>query len=130
MKITTLVFPTLLSVCLSCSGALKNVEDKGTTAGNTFIACAKADIGQTIPEIGITLLADVTQILMAGSGNYIDALDALGEKYGQEAEACAVKAVETVLTAGNGSGSAAHVAESPAASRAASMIRNKGWQFK
>ncbi len=124
MKTKISIVAILFALSASCSG----VEKVATTVVDTFIDCGKADIGQTVPEIGLTILAVATQVLMAGEGNYVAKLDELGVKYGNDAEACAVKAIDTVLTAGTGSVS--HSASPAAASRAESVMSAKGWKFK
>lgn len=122
-------FTVIIAALLLSTSCVDTIKDKGTTIGNTFIDCEKADIGRTIPEVGLTILAVVTQILMAGEGNYEAKLDEIGAKYGNDTEACAVLAINTVLTGGN-TGSASHTALSPAAARALSMIKSKGWKFE
>lgn len=123
MKLKISIITIFSVLFISCA----SVEKVGTTAVDTFIACEKADIGQTIQEVGLTILAVATQILMAGN-DYIAKLDEIGTKYGNDTEACAVKAIDTVLT--SGTGSASHSLSPEAAARAESMIRAKGWKFK
>lgn len=120
---------SIISVLLifGCGGVPKAVKDGGKTAVDSFIDCAKADIGRTIPEFGLTILAVATQILMAGEGNYVEKLDDIGKKYGNDAEACAVKAVSTALS--SGSSSPSH-SMSPALGRSSAMMSSKGWKFK
>lgn len=128
--ITVIIFA--LSGCPSDTGTgggtINSIEDKAKTAGKTFWDCEKADIGKTVPEVGLTVLAVVTQIIAAGADNYKSKLDEIGSKYGQDTEACAVQAVLTVFTAAQGSG--ASTSMSPAAARASSMIAEKHWQYK
>jgi len=127
MKTKIMIIVSIFTLAISsCTG--QTLKDDSTLAKNTFIDCMKADIGQTIPEVGLTLLAVVTQILMAGAGNYVTQLDDIGLKYGADAEACAVKAVNTVLGAATGTPS--HAEPSPALARASSVISSKGWKFK
>lgn len=127
MKINT-VIATSLALVISCAGVKQSVENGAVKAKDTFVECVKADIGRTIPEVGLTILAAITQILMAGPDNYVTKLDEIGNKYGEDAEACAVKTVNTVLTAGDGT-NLTH-AMSPAATRAAAVLSSKGWKFK
>lgn len=128
MKTRIMIVISIFALCLSsCGGVAKTVKEGGTTAVDSFIECAKADIGRTIPEVGLTILAVVTQILMAGEGNYVAKLDEIGDRYGNDAEACAVKAVNTALS--SGSSTPSHTM-SPALGRSAAVIKTKGWKFK
>lgn len=122
-----LIIIALITSFISCSGTTQKIKDGATTAKDTFIECAKADIGRTLPEIGLTILAHVTQILMAGEGNYLAKLDEIGTEYGNDTEACAVKAVNTVLSGGT---SGPIHTMSPALARSATVISSKGWKFK
>lgn len=119
MRITSIL---VLVVALSGCSWLKG---KGLAAGTAFVDCAKADIGQTVADIGMTLLGVVAQIVEAGADGWKQELDTLGLKYGGDAEACAVLAVETVLTAGP----SATASMSPGALRARDFITAKAWKF-
>lgn len=52
MNIKNLIIISIISSFISCSGAAQKIKDGATTATDTFIECAKADIGRTMPEIG------------------------------------------------------------------------------
>ena len=102
-------------------------QSKAPAVEAALINCAKADVGQTVVEVGLTLLADVATIIEGGADGWQAALDQLGAKYGSDAEACAVKAVATVLTSRPSSSEAAN---DPAAARAQAFVTTKGWRFK
>lgn len=89
--------------------------------GGALIDCAKQDLGQLVGDQ--TLLAVVTTDL--AQGDYAAALDALIGKVGQDALACAVKAVETVAT----SGRPATSEPSPLALHAQAEIATHKWQY-
>lgn len=83
---------TLLAVVLSaCTPTTR------ATVESDAIDCATQDVGKTVTEVGLTLLADVAIIVEAGAQGWKDALDALGKKYGGDAVACAAKDVLDAL---------------------------------
>ncbi len=90
----------LALLCASCASVDKLTATPvaaAAAAGDAFVSCAKADITQLLPEIGISLLADVVGLLSSAPTDYEAQLDQLGGKVGGDALACSVLAVETVL---------------------------------
>lgn len=61
----------------------------GTVVETAAIDCAKQNLGQTVEAVGLTILADVAQIIQAGKDGWQAALDKLGAQYGSDAIQCA-----------------------------------------
>jgi len=118
----------ILSVVLSFATLSSCGSSQGTQVKDTAIACATVDIGQTIPEIGMTVFQDVMTIIQAGSAGWESALEQIGTKYGYDALACAVKAAADALAAHPAG--AAGAPPSAAALRAKSFIDNKSYKFR
>lgn len=105
----------------SCSGTKLNTVEQG------FIDCAKVDVGTTIPELGITLVDDVSQIVQAGKDGWETALANLLLKYGNDALACALKVSYDTITAHPPNVAAPNP---PSAQRAASFISQHNWKYQ
>lgn len=104
----------LLALLPSCAW----LESKGSAAEKAFVDCAKADVASKAGEI----LAQVTQIILAGGTGYQAELSSVGKTAGSDALVCAVKTVGIVFAA-----EAPKAADSPfaaAATRAQSYVKD------
>lgn len=93
MKTVTCLLAFILAISINCGSA------QTTQVKQVAYACATVDTGHTIPEIGMTLFQDVMAVVEAGADGWSDKLVAIGAKYGEDALACAAKAVYDALTA-------------------------------
>jgi len=117
----------LVSCVLLTSSGCSWFESNAKTVEQSAFDCAKADIGQLVGDQGLTLLGDVAQIVAAGGDGWQDALTKLGTTVGEEALACAVKAVSTVF-ASKPTGQQS-TAESAQATRASASIAAHHWKY-
>ena len=108
----------------SCSKAKTDIKQ----AGQVFIDCSKADISQAVATDGTSLLGAVAQIILAGGDGWQAALEQIGKTVGEDALACATKAVESILVA-HGDGSPT-TSVSPAEARAIAFLQaHPSWKF-
>ena len=120
----------LLALVLACALAVPGCswfDSNAKTVEQSAIDCARADIGQLVGDQGLTLLGEVAQIVAAGGDGWQDALTKLATTVGNDALACAVKAVSTVF-ASRPTGQQSTV-ESASATRASSFIASKHWKY-
>lgn len=120
----------LLALVLACALAVPGCswfESNAKTAEQALIDCGKQDLGQLVGDQGLTLLGDVAQLIAAGGDGWQDALSKLALTVGDDALACAVKAVSTVFASAPTGQQTTH--ESEAAMRASSTISKHGWRF-
>lgn len=79
-------------VALACSTVgCSWFESKAKVAEDDAIACVKADLGQSVEAVGVSLLMTVVSILANGGTDWSANLAALEAKYGKDAIACAEK---------------------------------------
>lgn len=98
------------------------------TVKEGVIECVKQNLGQTVTEVGVSLLLAVVSIISAGADGWRDALNALGVKYGEEAVACAAAmAADLFATPPVPMPAGTMRVESPS-DRAHSYM--KGWRFR
>lgn len=99
--ILSLLCLVFLVAATNCGGAQTtgSGSGSGSSLGSTVVSCATVDIGKTLPEVGVTLFTDVSNIVQAGASGWEAALENLGVKYGYDALTCALQAVYTKLTA-------------------------------
>lgn len=90
----------------------------------TFIDCTKQNIGQELKDEGMSLLGKVAIVVESGGDGWQNVLEQLMRDVGTDAVACAVEAVDTVLTPPKGA------AATPGKMRTTQEIREKGWRFK
>jgi hypothetical protein len=112
---------TVISLLLLAVLAVPSCSSVKSPTPQQLIDCAKVDLGKTLPDIGITAVADVLQIL--GSNDWETALGNIAVKYGEDTLACALQVVKSQATVGSGS------AASPARDRAKGYIAKQGWKF-
>ena len=98
----TLVALLALAGVASCAW----FQRAGTTVEADAIDCAKQNLGQTVTAAGLTILADVMQIVQAGANGWKQALDNLAAQYGSDAVQCAANDVLQALKHAEGSGNA------------------------
>ena len=120
----------LLVLALTCALSVPGCswfESNAKTAEQSLIDCGKQDLGQLVGDHGLTLLGEVAQIVAAGGDGWQDALTKLGTTVGNDALACAVKAVSTVFASAPTGQQTTH--ESESATRASATITKHGWRF-
>lgn len=122
MKSASYILTLVAAFSISCG------ETQATKIKQVAFACATVDIGQTIPEVGMTLFQDVMAIIQAGTDGWVDTLTTIGTKYGEDALACAAKAVYDALTA-HPPGTMAS-APSAATIRAKTFIETRSYRYQ
>lgn len=108
-----------LFVLGACTPAQKTAL---TAGGGAFLQCAKQDVHQIVSGSDKTLLETVSTDLLAGE--YLQSIEDLITKLGNDAVGCAVVAVETVVSAGKPTTGAA---PSPIEVRALELIAKHRW---
>lgn len=63
-----------------------------------WLDCVGVDINQVVPEVGLTLVGEILQIVEAGSDGWKDALANMFLKYGEKTAACALKAAYDAIS--------------------------------
>lgn len=111
----------LIAIVTACNltGGAGGVKD-------ALIDCALVDVGQTVDEIGTTLVGDV--VIISASDDPASAFTNLLLKYGNDALACAMRAASDVLTA-----HPPHVSappDSPQVKTLKKYMADKQWRFK
>jgi hypothetical protein len=119
---------------VSCSSTGATIKKDAAVAGQTMADCLKADVGQQIPNLALTVLGLVTQAVAGGQAGWEATVDDIGKQYGPDVEACAVKSIATVFGAaaqmGSGSASTSMSQNAIIAARARDFIKKKGFQYK
>ena len=99
---------TALVTVLAIASATACHTQPGQIIKNDAIDCAHADLGQTVADMGLSLLMAVATILFQGGSNWQYDLNQLGAKYGPDVISCAAKiAGDLFKMPQEGSGSAA-----------------------
>ncbi len=91
-----------------------------------FIDCAKVDLGKTLPEIGMTIVAYVIQI--ATSADPATEFARIVLHYGNDVAACAFKVAGDVLS--SHPPNVAAPPPSPQAQRVQAFIAKQGWHYR
>lgn len=117
-----LVVAAILIVMLPSCSWFKETVKAGTKA---LIDCEKEDLSRLVTEDGATLLGQAITVLQTRGDGWRDALTSLGTKVGEGALACAVEAARVGADAVR-----FQIAPTDVASRAATYIVERGWQFK
>lgn len=81
----------MLCIAMSMLPGCATVSKDLKAGGSAGISCAEAKIGQTVPEVGMTLGEDAAGIVLAGADGWQGELDKLKAKYTADAVDCAVK---------------------------------------
>ena len=124
MKLVACALSLVITLALGCGGS------QATQVKQVAYACSTVDIGRTIPEIGITVFQDVLAVIQAGSDGWETELVEIGTKYGEDALACAAKAVYDKLTQRTAGIQAATVSSSAPAARVRSFIDARAYKYK
>lgn len=121
LVLVVILSSTLISGCQSA--AVTDVK----AAGKDMVDCMKVDITARAKSAGLSVLAEVAAIILHGGQGWQDELTKLGGEFGQDALACATKAVAQVL---NPTTNTPSTQSNPAAARALEALRTGGWSFK
>lgn len=106
---------TLVTAAAVATSGCSWFKKESTVVKQGVIDCAKQDLGQTIPEAGLSLLMVVAGIIFEGGLNWQADLDKLATKYGPDAVQCAAHIADLMFrTPADGSGaSTAESIETP-----------------
>jgi hypothetical protein len=113
-----IIAATIISALFT--GCLSSTQKTAFTG--SFSACAKADVGVVVSSVE----EQVAALIAANAAGLEAALTALAVSVGVDSVDCAIAAVEAMIAAGNGSGSAAApstAAKSPGALRADAWLK-------
>lgn len=125
MKLVALAIISTVCLAVSCGG---NQSTQATQVEQVAYTCGTVDIGKTEPEIGMTVFQDVMSVIQAGADGWEAKLLAIGTKYGEDALACAVKAVYDALVPQT---SGVQTAALPASAlRARTFLNTRAYKFK
>ena len=89
---------TAMLMLLAITGCPGGTPAAVKAGGKTLSTCAKADIYQLLPALGIDLLTDVSNTLANNQTDYASQLDALASTVEKDAFDCAVKTATTVFS--------------------------------
>jgi hypothetical protein len=125
--ILSLFFLVAATNCGAPQSGVGSGSGSGSSIGQIAASCATVDIGQTIPDIGMTIFQDVSTIVQAGNAGWEAALEDIGVKYGADVLKCALKAAWDKLTA-HPAGTMAPP-PSPAATRAKTFMVSHHYEY-